>query len=219
MSHTTPSWPKPWSTFFFLVIYRTAVFSFEGIGLIIPITDAMREPHKFPKVLTGVMIFLTGTHTEFLCDLWYWCDIQGYLLVLFGGAGALGYLTFGSDIKTVVLVNLDTKSKMVQSVSTWSSQLINRFRPLWNIFHRFSSYMHWPSFCPSRCNFSLQSVFSRTAYSLEVARATPRLNGWRTSSGLLWSCSVRLSVRTVLRTWTSLSPLWVALLGTCSFIS
>lgn len=58
--------------------YRTAVFSFEGIGLVsyqlshlechrvyvnmkvIPISDSMRKPHKFPRVLTGVMIFLTG---------------------------------------------------------------------------------------------------------------------------------------------------------------
>jgi proton-coupled amino acid transporter len=37
-------------------------------------------------------------------------------IVLFGGAGALAYLTFGSDIQTVVLVNLDSRSKMVQSV-------------------------------------------------------------------------------------------------------
>jgi len=79
----------------FPLFIGTAVFSFEGIGLVIPITDAMREPHKFPMVLTSVMIFLA---------------------FLFGGAGALAYLTFGSDIKTVVLVNLDTSSKMVQSV-------------------------------------------------------------------------------------------------------
>ena len=39
---------------------RTAVFSFEGIGLVIPITDAMREPRKFPAVLSGVMLFLMG---------------------------------------------------------------------------------------------------------------------------------------------------------------
>jgi len=30
----------------------------EGIGLVVPITDAMKEPRKFPKVLSGVMIFL-----------------------------------------------------------------------------------------------------------------------------------------------------------------
>lgn len=79
----------------FPLFVGTAVFSFEGIGLIIPISDAMREPHKFPAVLTGVMVFLT---------------------ILFGGAGALSYLTFGSKINTVVLVNFDTESKMVQSV-------------------------------------------------------------------------------------------------------
>jgi len=79
----------------FPLFIGTAVFSFEGIGLVIPITDAMREPHKFPMALTGVMIFL---------------------VFLFGGAGALAYLTFGSEIQTVVLVNLDTKSQMVQAV-------------------------------------------------------------------------------------------------------
>ncbi|KAJ3992994.1 vacuolar amino acid transporter 4 [Lentinula boryana] len=70
----------------FSLFVGTAVFSFEGIGLIVPIVDSMREPHKFPTVLTGVMAFL---------------------LIFFGGAGALAYLTFGSDIQTVVLVNLN----------------------------------------------------------------------------------------------------------------
>jgi len=71
------------------------VFSFEGIGLVIPITDSMKEPHKFPKALAGVMAFL---------------------VLLFGGAGALGYLTFGADVQTVILVNLNPRSKMVQGV-------------------------------------------------------------------------------------------------------
>ncbi|OJA18949.1 hypothetical protein AZE42_09772 [Rhizopogon vesiculosus] len=79
----------------FPLFVGTAVFSFEGIGLVIPITDAMREPRKFPKVLTGVMITL---------------------LFLFGGAGALSYLTFGSEVQAVVLVNLDQSSKLTQSV-------------------------------------------------------------------------------------------------------
>ena len=36
--------------------------------------------------------------------------------VLFGGAGMLAYLAFGSEVQTVIFVNLDPKSKMVQSV-------------------------------------------------------------------------------------------------------
>ena len=55
----------------------------------------MREPRKFPAVLTGVMIVL---------------------LFLFGGAGVLSYLAFGSEIQTVVIVNLDSESKLTQAV-------------------------------------------------------------------------------------------------------
>ncbi|TFL03773.1 transmembrane amino acid transporter protein-domain-containing protein [Pterulicium gracile] len=77
----------------FPLFIGTAVFSFEGIGLIVPITDSMREPHKFPRALTGVMIFV---------------------MFLFGGGGALSYLAYGSKIQTVVLVNLDPTKKMVQ---------------------------------------------------------------------------------------------------------
>ncbi|KAJ3740590.1 transmembrane amino acid transporter protein-domain-containing protein [Lentinula detonsa] len=90
----------------FSLFVGTAVFSFEGIGLIVPIVDSMREPHKFPTVLTGVMAFL---------------------LILFGCAGALAYLTFGSDIQTVVLVNLNEVhpgSRMLQVVQFFYSLAI-----------------------------------------------------------------------------------------------
>jgi len=76
----------------FSLFIGTAVFSFEGIGLVIPITDAMRKPEKFPGVLSGVMVFLT---------------------ILFGGAGALSYAAYGSNIQTVVLVNLPSDSNFV----------------------------------------------------------------------------------------------------------
>ncbi|KAK0205038.1 transmembrane amino acid transporter protein-domain-containing protein [Desarmillaria ectypa] len=93
----------------FPLFVGTAVFSFEGIGLVIPLTDAMKEPHKFPAVISGVM---------------------AGLVVLFGGAGVLAYLTFGSDIKTVVLVNLDTSSPMVQAVQFLYSVAIMLSVPL-----------------------------------------------------------------------------------------
>ncbi|EMD34028.1 hypothetical protein CERSUDRAFT_141455 [Gelatoporia subvermispora B] len=89
-SHVELFNPKDWP-----LLIGTAVFSFEGIGLVIPITDAMREPRKFPRVLTGVMLTL---------------------MVMFCGAGIMSYLTFGSDVKTVVIVNLDMTSKFTQVV-------------------------------------------------------------------------------------------------------
>ncbi|KZP00585.1 hypothetical protein CALVIDRAFT_476008 [Calocera viscosa TUFC12733] len=79
----------------FPLLVGTAVFSFEGIGLVIPITESMREPRKFPRVLTGVMIFL---------------------MFLFGGGGALAYAAYGKDIQTVVIINLPQDQKFVQVV-------------------------------------------------------------------------------------------------------
>ncbi|CAE6508366.1 unnamed protein product [Rhizoctonia solani] len=93
----------------FPLLIGTAVFSFEGVGLVIPITDAMREPRKFPKVLTGVMLFL---------------------VVLFGGSGALAYAAFGSKIETVVLKNLPQSSKPVQTVQFLYSLAILLSTPL-----------------------------------------------------------------------------------------
>lgn len=59
----------------------TAIFTFEGIGLIIPIQDGMKDPKKLPKVLGGVMVGIAS---------------------LFILAGALSYAAFGSKTKTVV---------------------------------------------------------------------------------------------------------------------
>jgi len=55
----------------------------------------MKEPEKFPKVLTGVMIGITA---------------------LFTSLGALSYATFGSETKTVILLNLPQQSHLVQTV-------------------------------------------------------------------------------------------------------
>lgn len=91
------------------LLVGTAVFSFEGIGLVIPITDSMREPRKFPGVLSGVMIFL---------------------MFLFGGAGTLSYLAYGSSVQTVILVNLPADQKFVQVVQFLYASAILLSTPL-----------------------------------------------------------------------------------------
>jgi len=93
----------------FPLLIGTAVFSFEGIGLVIPITDAMREPRKFPAVLSGVMIFL---------------------MFLFGGAGVLSYAAYGAEVQTVILVNLPTDQKFVQVVQFLYASAILLSTPL-----------------------------------------------------------------------------------------
>ena len=90
-------------------ILGTAIFTFEGVGLIIPIQESMREPRKFPPVLAGVMIIIT---------------------IVFIGIGALSYAAFGSTTKTVVLLNLPQDSKMVNTVQLLYSLAILLSTPL-----------------------------------------------------------------------------------------
>jgi len=55
----------------------------------------MKEPHKFPRVLTGVMVFIT---------------------ILFTSIGVLSYAAFGSKVETVIILNLPNDSLTVQAV-------------------------------------------------------------------------------------------------------
>lgn len=96
--------PRDWTLFI-----GTAIFTFEGVGLIIPIQGSMKNPAKFPPVLAGVMIFVTVL----------------YMLV-----GALSYAAFGSSTKTVVLLNLPQDSKFVNVVQLLYSLAILLSTPL-----------------------------------------------------------------------------------------
>lgn len=87
----------------------TAIFTFEGIGLIIPIQESMAEPRKFPKVLFVVMIIITA---------------------LFTIMGAISYAAYGSKTETVVLLNLPQDSKMVNGVQFLYSMAIMLSTPL-----------------------------------------------------------------------------------------
>jgi proton-coupled amino acid transporter len=69
----------------------------------------MREPHKFPKVLSGVMAVVA---------------------VLFASFGVMGYMAYGSDIQTVVIVNLPQDQKFVQVVQCLYSIAILLSAPL-----------------------------------------------------------------------------------------
>lgn len=93
----------------FPLFIGTAVFTFEGIGLIIPITESMKEPQKFPRALTGVM---------------------AGVMVLFASAGGLSYAAFGSKIQTVVITNLPQNSRFVQAMQFLYSIAILLSTPL-----------------------------------------------------------------------------------------
>ncbi|KAF2178633.1 amino acid transporter [Zopfia rhizophila CBS 207.26] len=87
----------------------TAIFTFEGIGLIIPIQTGMRNPKKFPNVLGGVMVIIT---------------------VVFLSMGALSYAAYGSKTKTVVILNMPQDNKFVNGVQFIYSLAILLSTPL-----------------------------------------------------------------------------------------
>ncbi|KAG6007208.1 hypothetical protein E4U21_006227 [Claviceps maximensis] len=95
---------KDWTLFI-----GTAIFTFEGIGLIIPIQESMKHPEKFPRVLFLVMIIIT---------------------VLFTVMGAISYAAYGSKTETVVLLNLPQDDKFVNGVQLLYSCAILLSTPL-----------------------------------------------------------------------------------------
>ncbi|KAK3365964.1 transmembrane amino acid transporter protein-domain-containing protein [Lasiosphaeria ovina] len=95
---------KNWTLFI-----GTAIFTFEGIGLIIPIQESMKQPQKFPKVMFVVMIIIT---------------------TLFIVMGAVSYAAYGSKTETVVLLNLPQDDKFVNGVQFLYSLAILLSTPL-----------------------------------------------------------------------------------------
>lgn len=87
----------------------TAIFTFEGIGLIIPIQESMADPRKFPKVMFVVMVIIT---------------------LLFTVMGAISYAAYGSKTETVVLLNLPQDNKLVNGVQFLYSIAIMLSTPL-----------------------------------------------------------------------------------------
>ncbi|OCK81835.1 hypothetical protein K432DRAFT_403454 [Lepidopterella palustris CBS 459.81] len=79
----------------FTLTVGSAIFTFEGIGLILPIQSSMKEPQKFDRLLYIVMSIIT---------------------VIFTSVGALCYGTFGSRTSTEVISNFPQSSRLVNAV-------------------------------------------------------------------------------------------------------
>ncbi|SAM07194.1 hypothetical protein [Absidia glauca] len=79
----------------FALMIGTAVFSFEGIGMVVPIIQGMKHPEQFPRVLTLGMIICT---------------------CLFVLIGTLGYLAFGENTQASVVSNLPPQNGLAITV-------------------------------------------------------------------------------------------------------
>jgi proton-coupled amino acid transporter len=73
----------------------SSIFTFEGIGLILPIQSSMKQPEKFEPLLWVIMLINT---------------------VIFTSIGALCYATFGDATKIEVISNFPQSSRLVNAV-------------------------------------------------------------------------------------------------------
>ena len=79
----------------FTLTIGSSIFTFEGIGLILPIQSSMKKPEHFDRLLYIVMTLIT---------------------VLFTAVGALSYGTFGNQTKTEIISNFPQTDKFVNAV-------------------------------------------------------------------------------------------------------
>lgn len=100
----SPFNPSTWTLFI-----GTAIFTFEGVGLIIPIQESMKHPQQFTGVLGVVMIIIT---------------------IIFTSAGAISYAAYGPTTKTVILLNLPQEDRLVNAVQFLYSLAILLSTPL-----------------------------------------------------------------------------------------
>jgi solute carrier family 36 (proton-coupled amino acid transporter) len=79
----------------FTLTVGSAIFTFEGIGLILPIKSSMKRPQDFAMLLYVVMFIIT---------------------VIFTAVGALSYATFGDETRTEIITNFPQDNKLVNAV-------------------------------------------------------------------------------------------------------
>ncbi|KAK9239120.1 transmembrane amino acid transporter protein-domain-containing protein [Lipomyces kononenkoae] len=81
---------KDWTLFI-----GTAIFTFEGIGLVIPIHESMKKPNQFYSAIGLVMAIITFVYI---------------------GMGVMSYAAYGSNVETVVILNMPQDNRLVNSV-------------------------------------------------------------------------------------------------------
>ena len=79
----------------FTLTIGSAIFTFEGIGLLLPIQSSMAQPEKFSRLLYIVMLIVT---------------------IIYTSVGALCYATFGDNTSVEIISNYPQDSKLVNAV-------------------------------------------------------------------------------------------------------
>ncbi|CAL9733218.1 vacuolar amino acid transporter 4 [Monosporozyma servazzii] len=146
--------PDRWSLF-----VGTAIFAFEGIGLIIPVQESMKQPELFPKVLRSVIFAVT---------------------ILFIGMGSIGYMIYGSDVETVILLNLPQQNIFVNIIQLLYSFAIMLSTPL-QLFPaiKIIEDKFFPKFIRIYENKSMGDDPANVSYQLNSGKLNWKVKWWK----------------------------------------
>nr|XP_023018378.1 proton-coupled amino acid transporter 1-like isoform X2 [Leptinotarsa decemlineata] len=180
------------------LFFGTAIFAFEGIGLVLPLQNEMKEPENFKKPFGVLNVGMTVVTTL-------------YIVV-----GFLSYLKFGDDIKGSVTLNLPQDIVLYQSVKivisigillTYALQLYIAVGIMWpNVLHIIG-----PTKYPIFAELSFRSALVFLTFIL--AEAIPFLGLFISLVGAVSSTALALLLPPILNLITRYTendlPVWI----------
>ncbi|XP_063591704.1 proton-coupled amino acid transporter-like protein pathetic [Penaeus indicus] len=109
ISEEIPGWAG-WSKL--PLYFGSAIYAFEGIGLVLPLENKMRTPKSF-RGFTGVL------NTAMMC-----------VIILYAAMGFFGYLQYGSKVEGSITLNLPPNEGLAQSVKILMAAAVYLTYPL-----------------------------------------------------------------------------------------